>query len=47
MKMTHLSMVAVACGALTLSACADETVAPEQTPEVAQFGQVADAPVSL
>ena len=50
MRMTRLSVLAVACSALTLSACMDETVAPEQTQDtsadVAQLSAVA-APVSL
>lgn len=50
MRMSRLSLMAVACSALTLSACMDETVAPEQTPDtsadVAQLSAIA-APVSL
>lgn len=51
MRMSRLSILAMTCGALTLGACAGETVAPDQTPdtttEVAQFGQVAGAPATL
>jgi len=49
--MSRLSILAVTCGALTLGACADNTVAPDQVPdstaEVAQFGKVAGSPESL
>ena len=51
MRMSRLSILAVTCGALTLGACADNTVAPDQAPdstaEVAQFGKVAGSPASL
>ena len=51
MRMSRLSILAVTCGALTLGACADNTVAPDQVPdstaEVAQFGKVAGSPESL